>query len=159
MLNQIQTIKPGKAGSRSRFAGGHLRAERERNAMTKNIATVLGVIFIIVGLLGFAAPNLMGMHLTVVHNLIHLASGALALYFGRSATLPASRTFCVVFGVVYGLLGLIGFAAGGAERMLTLIPDQLVLGMMDHVIHLILGAVFLFAGLYRRPALAGPPLP
>src|SRR5262245_14715353 len=112
--------------------------------MTKRIATVLGVLFIIAGLIGFAAPGLMGMHLSVVHNLIHLVSGALALYFGLKATPAAARTFCTAFGVVYGLLGVLGFVAGGSDRMLTVIPGQLVLGMMDHVVHLILGFVFLF---------------
>src|SRR5262245_52802498 len=121
--------------------------------MTKRIATVLGVVFIIAGLIGFAAPGLMGMHLSVVHNVIHLVSGAVALYFGLKATRAASRTFCIVFGIVYGLLGLVGFVAGGPDRMLTLLPGQLVLGTMDHVVHLILGAVFLCAGLYKKPAL------
>jgi uncharacterized membrane protein HdeD (DUF308 family) len=120
--------------------------------MTKNIATVLGLLLIIVGLLGFAAPTLMGMHLTLAHNLIHLVSGALALYFGLKGTAAAARSFCIVFGAIYALLGIAGFAAGGPDRMLTLIPDQLVLGMMDHIIHLILGAVFLVSGLYKaRP--------
>ena len=127
--------------------------------MTKSIASVLGMVFIVAGLLGFIAPGLMGMHLTVAHNLIHLASGALALYFGLKATPTLARTFCIVFGVVYALLGLIGFTAGGPERMLVLIPNQLMLGTMDHIVHVILGAVFLFAGLYRRPVMAGPPLP
>ena len=125
--------------------------------MTKRIATVLGVVFIIAGLIGFAAPGLMGMHLSVVHTLIHLVSGALALYFGLKTTPAAARTFCTVFGVVYGLLGLVGLVASGSDRMLTLIPGQLVLGTVDHVVHLILGAVFLFAGLYKKPVLAGPP--
>jgi uncharacterized membrane protein HdeD (DUF308 family) len=124
--------------------------------MAKNIATVLGVLFLIIGLLGFAAPGLMGMHLSVAHNVIHLVSGALALYFGLKATPSAARRFCLVFGAVYGLLGLVGLAAGGSDRMLTVIPNQLMLGMADHIIHLILGAVFLFAGLYRRPMMAEP---
>jgi uncharacterized protein DUF4383 len=125
--------------------------------MTKRIATVLGAIFIIAGLIGFAAPGLMGMHLSVVHNLIHLVSGALALYFGLKSSPEAARIFCTVFGVVYALLGVIGLAASGTDRMLTLVPGQLVLGTVDHIVHLILGAVFLFAGLYKKPVLAGPP--
>jgi len=127
--------------------------------MTKNIATVLGVLFIIAGLLGFAAPGLMGMHLSVAHNLIHLVSGALALYFGLKATPTAARTFCTIFGAIYGLLGVIGLLTGGYDHMLTVIPNQLVLGTVDHVVHLILGAVFLFGGLYKKPVMAGSPMP
>jgi hypothetical protein len=75
--------------------------------MTKNIATTLGVLFIIVGGLGFAMPDL----------------------------------------------------GSGPDGMLTVVPGQLMLGMVDHIVHIIAGAVFLFAGLYRKPILAGPPMP
>ena len=127
--------------------------------MTKNIATVLGIIFIIVGLAGFAMPGMMGMHLTVAHNVIHLASGALALYYGLKGSPAAARSFCTVFGAIYALVGLIGFAVGGPDRMFTVIPNQLVLGTMDHILHSILGVVLLFAGLYKKPVMAGPPVP
>ena len=127
--------------------------------MTKNIATVMGVLFILAGLVGFVAPSVMGMHLSVAHNWIHLVSGALALYFGLKATPAGARTFCIVFGVVYGVLGLMGFLLGGPDRMLTVIPNQLVLGTMDHIVHLAFGAVFLFAGLYKRALLVGPTTP
>src|SRR5947207_2682090 len=49
--------------------------------MAKTISTILGVLFLAVGLLGFAAPGLMGMHLSVAHNVVHLVSGAVALFF------------------------------------------------------------------------------
>ena len=63
-----------------------------------------------------------------------MISGALALYFGLIGTVRAARSFCIIFGVVYGLLGLLGLIAGeGAERMLTVIPGQLILGKMDHI--------------------------
>jgi uncharacterized membrane protein HdeD (DUF308 family) len=117
--------------------------------MAKTISTILGIIFLAVGLLGFAAPGLLGMHLSTAHNVIHLVSGALALYFGTKGTYDSARAFCIVFGIIYGLLGVIGFVAGGADYQLTLIPDQLVLGKMDHVIHVVLGAVFIVGGLAR----------
>lgn len=123
--------------------------------MTNRIATFLGAAFLLVGLLGFAAPNLMGMHLSVAHNLIHLVSGALALYFGLKGTAAAARTFCTIFGVIYALLGVVGFVAGGAGQMWTLVPGELVLGPMDHFVHLILGAVFLLGGLYKKSVGAG----
>jgi hypothetical protein len=115
--------------------------------MAKTIATILGIFFLVVGLLGFAAPGMMGMHLSLAHNIVHLVSGALALYFGARGTYDAARAFCIIFGIVYGLLGLIGFVAGaGSDYMLNLVPNQLVLGKMDHIIHVILGVVFILAG-------------
>ena len=115
--------------------------------MAKTVATILGIGFILVGIVGFLAPTILGMHLSMAHNMIHLVSGALALYFGRAGTIQAARTFCLVFGVVYLLLGVAGFVAGtGAERLLTVLPGTLVLGTMDHIVHILLGALFIIGG-------------
>jgi hypothetical protein len=126
--------------------------------MNKKILTVLGALLILVGLLGFFAPQLLGMHLGALHNLIHLVSGCLALYFGTKGTLSGARTFSIVFGAVYGFLGVIGFLIGGPHGMWNVIPNHLMFGAVDHVIHLILGAVFLVAGLARSHTfVAAPP--
>jgi uncharacterized protein DUF4383 len=115
--------------------------------VAKRICTVVGMVFILVGLAGFAMPGLLGTHLGLVHNVIHLVSGALALYFGLAGSGSAALTFCRVFGAVYLLLGVVGFAVGGgADRMFEVIPGQLMLGTMDHLIHLALGVVFLVGG-------------
>jgi hypothetical protein len=127
--------------------------------MVKNTATIGGILLILAGLVGFAAPSLMGMHLSTAHNIVHLVSGAIALYFGLKATPASARAFCIVFGAAYGLLGLIGFAAGGPGYTLTLIPGELVLGTMDHVVHVLLGAIFLIAGLFRKVAPVMSPHP
>ena len=42
--------------------------------MAKTISTVLGVVFILIGLIGFFAPGFLGTHLSVAHNLVHLIS-------------------------------------------------------------------------------------
>jgi len=126
--------------------------------MAKTISTILGILFLIAGLLGFAAPGMMGMHLSAAHNVIHLVSGALALYFGSRGTYDAARTFCIVFGIVYGLLGLMGFLAGGADYMLTLLPGQLMLGKMDHIVHIILAILFIIGGLSSRPVVIDSPV-
>jgi len=118
--------------------------------MAKSISTILGIIFLVVGLLGFAAPDMMGMHLSAAHNMVHLVSGAFALYFGTKGTYEAARAFCIIFGIIYGLLGLIGFVAGGANYALTLIPNQLVLGKMDHIVHIVFGVFFILGGLSTR---------
>ena len=68
---------------------------------------------------------------SALHNVVLLLSGAVAIYFGMKATPAAARTFCVVFGALYGLLGLAGFVAGGQNYTFTIIPGALVLGTMD----------------------------
>ncbi|HEX6098480.1 MAG TPA: DUF4383 domain-containing protein [Thermoanaerobaculia bacterium] len=121
--------------------------------MANRVATILGVVFLLVGVLGFVMPNLLGAHLSPAHNVIHLVSGAISLWLGLKGTPAGAKNFCVVFGAVYLLLGIAGFALGtGAERMLTLIPDQLMFGTMDHIIHVVLGVVYLVGGLMTAPA-------
>ena len=119
--------------------------------MAKTIATILGAAFILVGLLGFAAPSVLGMHLSTAHNIIHLLSGAVSLYIGLAGSISAARMFCFIFGAVYLLLGVVGFLVGdGADRMLTLIPNSLMFGTMDHIVHILLGAIYLIGGLMTR---------
>ena len=69
--------------------------------MAKTICTILGIGFILVGIAGFVAPRLLGAHLTLAHNIVHLVSGAIALYLGVAGTLAGARMFSIVFGVVY----------------------------------------------------------
>jgi hypothetical protein len=130
--------------------------------MAKTIATVLGIGFILVGVLGFAAPALFGAHLSLTHTIVHLVSGALALYLGLKGTLAQARLFCLIFGAVYALLGVVGFLAGSPgspsagvpgpadDRLFKVLPGLLELGTADHVIHILLGTIFLVAGLMTK---------
>lgn len=117
--------------------------------MAKTIATVLGAVFILVGIVGFISHDFLGTHLGTVHNVVHLVSGAVSLYIGMKGTLSSARTFCIVFGAVYGLLGVVGFVAGqGGDRMLSVGP--LDLGTMDHAVHVLLGVVYLAGGFLTK---------
>jgi hypothetical protein len=121
--------------------------------MANRIATILGVVFILVGLLGFAMPGLLGAHLSLAHNIVHLVSGAIALWLGLKGSPSGAKTFCIVFGLVYLLLGVCGFLLGsGADKMLTILPDQLMFGTMDHIIHVALGVIFLIGGFTTKTA-------
>jgi len=123
--------------------------------MANRVATILGIGFLLVGIIGFFAPTMLGMHLTLAHNIVHLVSGAVSLWIGLKGTVSAARTFCIVFGLVYLLLGVAGFVAGGGDdRMLVLIPDQLMFGTMDHIVHVLLGAIYLIGGFATRAVTA-----
>ncbi|HSE19670.1 MAG TPA: DUF4383 domain-containing protein [Pyrinomonadaceae bacterium] len=117
--------------------------------MAKTVCKILGVVLLLVGVLGFAAPTLLGAHLTPAHNVVHLVSGALALYFGFAGTLSAAKIFSLVFGVVYLGLGILGMALGTTgDRMWNVGP--LMLGQADHGIHILLGVIFLAGGLFTK---------
>jgi hypothetical protein len=116
--------------------------------MARTICKVLGVAFVLAGLGGFAMPRLMGFHLTTIHNVIHIATGAVALYLGFSGSAGAVKTFCVAFGGVYLALGVLGFVAPGVVAAVIGHPlgdpGELT---PDNVFHVAVGAVFLLAGL------------
>jgi len=117
--------------------------------MAKTVCKILGVVLLLVGLCGFAAPHLLGAHLTPAHNVVHLLSGALALYFGFAGTLSAAKMFSLIFGVVYLALGILGMALGTAPDRLWHV-GPLEFGQSDHGIHILLGVIFLAGGLFTR---------
>lgn len=120
--------------------------------MAKTICKILGVVFLLMGVIGFASPTLLGAHLTPPHNVVHIVSGVIALYFGFAGSLSGAKLFSLVFGVVYLALGILGMALGqeqgGEPRIWTVGP--LILGQADHGIHILLGVVFLAGGLFTK---------
>lgn len=123
----------------------------------KMVATVLGGIFLLVGIVGFAVPDLFHAHLGPAHNSVHLVSGAMAFVVGIWGTMAAARVFDLMFGAVYGLLGVAGFVLGspGAAAvghdahdsfLWKVVPDVLELGTADHLIHIAVGCAFLVGG-------------
>ena len=117
--------------------------------MAKTVCKILGVVFLLVGVCGFALPHLLGAHLTPAHNVVHIVSGIIALYFGFAGTLSGAKIFALVFGVVYLALGILGMALGEPpDRMWHVGP--LDLGQADHGIHILLGVIFLAGGLFTK---------
>ena len=117
--------------------------------MAKTVCKILGVVFLLVGVVGFAKPDLFGAHLNPPHNVVHIVSGVIALYFGFAGSISGAKAFSLVFGVVYMALGILGLAMGaGAEKMWVVGP--LHFGQVDHGIHILLGVVFLAGGLFTK---------
>jgi hypothetical protein len=132
--------------------------------MAKTICKLLGVVFLLVGIIGFVKPDLLGSHLSMAHNLVHIISGIIALYFGFAGTLSGARGFALAFGAVYLLLGIVGFIMGSDQpstlpnmagmasdtRLWKVIPQTLELGTADHAIHILLGILFLVGALMTK---------
>ena len=122
--------------------------------MAKTIATFMGVVFLLVGLAGFAMPNLLGAHFTPAHNVVHLVTGAASLFVGLKGSLSGARMFGLAFGAVYLLLGIAGIALaaphtheGQTETLFQVVPGVLVFGTVDNVLHIIIGALYLIGAL------------
>ena len=73
--------------------------------MAKTVCKILGVVFLLVGLIGFASPHLLNAHLSAAHNVVHIVSGAIAL-------VPDTLEFGTADHGIHILLGVI-FLAGG----------------------------------------------
>jgi hypothetical protein len=120
--------------------------------MAKTIVLVLGVVFVLVGILGFFNDPVLGIfEVDAVHNIVHLASGLLAL-FAVSMGESGAKTFAKIFGLVYALVAILGLVMGGNEKLLGLME----INSADNWLHVALALVFLFAGFSKSsPASAG----
>lgn len=131
----------------------HLTSPR---SLTQKVCIGLGLFFVLAGIGGIIMPGMLGMHLSLLHNIIHLASGVLALMCGYADDPKKSYNFCIGFGTVYGLLGLAGFVFGepgypGVGHMeadnflLRVIPNALEFGTADHGVHILIAGTFLIS--------------
>ena len=114
--------------------------------MVKSAAILFGIVFLLVGILGFVPSitkdeMLLGIfHVNLAHNIVHLASGAVFLLCGMAGAGP-SRTFFQIFGIVYALVAALGFYYG----------DQAILGIVSNNmpvvwLHVVLAAAMLLLG-------------
>lgn len=118
--------------------------------MAKTVCKLLGIVLLIVGLLGFThILDALGAHVGPAyasHNLVHIISGVLALYFGFAGSYSGAKGFCIIFGVVYLLLGVFGLVKGTID----IAALKLTLGHVDHLIHVVVGVGFLAGGLLQK---------
>ena len=120
--------------------------------MTKTLSWVFGIVLALVGVLGFV-PGLTtgGMLLGIfmvggLHNIIHLVTGLAVLAAAMGYFAP--KLFFQIFGVVYGIVTVLGFVTGGAILFET--------NMADNLLHLVIAAVALYAGFLRKESAAAP---
>lgn len=113
--------------------------------MAQKLAWIVGVVLVVVGVLGFVpgvtnGGLLLGIfEVDALHNIVHILTGVLAIgaAMGTGAYLGL---FYKVFGVVYALVAVAGLALG--SPVLGLFNAN----MADHILHIALAAVFLYAG-------------
>jgi hypothetical protein len=109
----------------------------------KNAAILFGVVFILVGALGYVPNPIVGPEgifaTNDLHNIVHLASGVLLL-LGAYTSLGSSLMLKIV-GVVYGLVAVCGF---------FMVMDGMMFGVVineaDKWLHVALAVVILAAG-------------
>lgn len=135
-----------------------------------------GLVYTLVGILGFVGTAVTGQTgfvdgtgelldifaINPAHNVVHLAAGVLAIL--AAARNDLSRFFAQIFGVVFLLLAIWGFALVGAtgteiEEILGFLP----VNAADNWLHLATAAALLFFGLvpwaWRTPVFGGEARP
>ena len=113
---------------------------------TKGIAMLFGLVFLVVGVLGFVQTGtsqemsmLLGLFpVNFAHNVVHTLFGVWGLAAARSAS--GATSYCKIGGAIYLLLGVCGFFVANP---LNLVP----IGGNDIYLHLALGAVLTYAGM------------
>jgi hypothetical protein len=116
--------------------------------MAKLYTQVVGVALLVAGILGFFLKESLGfLHFTATHNLVHIISGLALGYLGFKGNESNQRLGAQIFGVIYGLVTLLGFLNVGNGNPLGL---QLHLNTTYNIIHLVIAAWGLYAGFARK---------
>jgi uncharacterized membrane protein YbaN (DUF454 family) len=124
--------------------------------MVKTACKILGFVLIAAGIVGFFKHDLAGFHLTTIHNIVHLVTGGVALYFGFAMTVAAARMFCLILGAIYLLLGIVGFIAPALVASIIQVHGADVNLLAANIVHLLLGAAFLIVGWLGAPQPTAP---
>jgi len=126
--------------------------------INRTVALVFGIVFLVIGVLGFVpalTPGgaLLGLFMVNgLHSIVHLLFGVLGV---AAALTGMSRLYNRAGGVIYLLLGVLGLIP-------ALVPGGMLLGLVminpaDNVLHLVIGAVLAYVGFAvqsRRSAVA-----
>jgi hypothetical protein len=129
------------------------RSPKGSNMTPKNITLALGIVYVAVGILGFvpgivtAGGLLLGIFaVNTVHNIAHLAAGALLVWGGLNVanTITANRVMAVVFLALF------------VASFIAPVVEQLPLNAADSVLHLASAAVCAYIGFVwgQRPLAA-----
>ena len=117
----------------------------------KTLAYIFAGFFLAIGILGFIPGvteqgRLLGIFdVSPLHNVIHILSGLAALGLTMTMGDKGSKLYFQVFGIVYGLVTVVGFIQG------TTVLGLIGVNMADNLLHLFITAVALYAGFGMKP--------
>lgn len=136
----------------------HSRAEGFATTAVQKTALVVGIVFLLVGVLGFipgvttdyeqlqfashgSGALLLGIfQVSILHNIVHLLFGVLGVALARSFT--GARNYLIWGGVVYLVLWLYGLLVPH-DSMANFVP----VNHADNWLHLVLGVGMLALGI------------
>lgn len=109
--------------------------------LVRPLTWILGVVLLLVGLLGFllSSPLLGLFEVDSLHNIIHIASGALALIL-VSMGYSMARMYLILFGIIYLVVAAIGYVQQ------TTVLGLFMVNYADNVLHAVIAAACLVVG-------------
>lgn len=120
---------------------------KEESEMIKKFTMILGVVLSAVGVVGWFTGGhdhtLVIFGINMAHNMVHVLSGAVALLAVMGGE-QYSKTYCLLFGAVYGLVTLAGFLNVGT------IVSLLNLNMADNLLHLAISVACFAVGMQAK---------
>ena len=133
---------------------GRSIARADRRTPAQWYCLLAGLSLLLAGVFGFLSDSrfdtgdgvqgdlFLGFEVNAVHNLIHVASGLVLL--AASPKRASARAIALAFGLVYGLVAIIGLIDG--EDVLGLIP----INSADNLLHIALAALGIITALISR---------
>lgn len=121
---------------------------------TRTASIIIGVIFLVVGIMGFFPNSIIHdsedavFHADATHSTVHIVSGVLFLLIALASPANAGM-FLKIFGLVYLGLGVWGAATIGSDNMTTLL-GFLHVNREDNYLHIALGTVIFLASMLPR---------
>jgi hypothetical protein len=113
------------------------------SSLVKPLASLLGIVLLLIGIAGFFTEGqLLVFEVDTVHNVVHILSGVIGLWAMKNYSY--ARLYLIIFGLVYGVVTIIGFVNGGDILGLFHGNDA------DNYLHLVIAAACLIVGFGSR---------
>jgi len=120
--------------------------------IARPVALVLGVVYLAAGVIGFAVTgfhgfvtpggsSILGLHLNVFHNLVHIGIGAILVVASRVPDAAITQGILFGVGILYVAATLLGFL--GKLPIIAVTSA----GNGDNFLHLVSASVAIFGGL------------
>jgi hypothetical protein len=135
-------------------SSGRAITRDDRRTPAQWYCLLAGLALLLAGIFGFISDSsfdtgdgvqgdlFLGFEVNAVHNLIHVASGLVLL--AASPKRASARAVALGFGLVYGLVAIVGLIDG--EDVLGLIP----VNSADNLLHVALSALGIITGVISR---------
>lgn len=117
--------------------------------MARQLAGIFGIILLLTGVVGLVLGEgpLLTLNIELVEDIIHIVTGGVLAYVGFGQRDDGlARTVLGVFGVVYVLVGVLGFVVPNLFGLLPIYGYSI----SDNLLHLGLGVVFLAVAYMSR---------